>query len=267
MYKNLFSDNAKDGVTFLTSENIRARHAFTTRLGGASEGHLASLNLGENRGDTPENVLENYRRLSAATGIDTDRMVYTNQIHEATILTARRENAQGHFEPTPYKCDGIVTSESALTISCFTADCVPVLLCDERAGVIGAAHCGWRGSVSDILKNAVSAMCALGAAPEDINVAIGPAIGFCCFEVGAEVVRVCEAYIGAAACAKLVQAKGGGKFRLDLKAANAERLLQLGLLAEHISISPDCTMCSHEKYFSHRHTEGQRGSQGAFITL
>lgn len=265
MYKNYFTDNIKSGVTFLTSGNIKARHAFTTRLGGVSGGCLSSLNLGENRGDAPENVRENYARVSAATGIDTLRMVYTNQVHASDVLTVAEKDARGHFEPIPYECDGVVTNVKNLPIACFTADCVPVLLCDIENSVIGAVHCGWRSSVRDILKNAVEQMCALGAKPWNISAAVGPAIGFCCFEVGVEVIDACEAYIGDLGA--FVKEKPNGKFLLDLKAVNAERLSQLGLKPENVSISPDCTMCMPEKYFSHRYGKGERGSMGALIAL
>lgn len=265
MFKNLFTEKTENGVTYLVSENIRASHAFSSRLGGVSAGRFASLNLGENRGDLKENVLENYSRLAKATAIDTGRMVYTNQVHGSKVLAVTKSDARERFMPLPYECDGIVTSERSLPLICFTADCVPALLCDDENGVIGAVHCGWRSSVADILKKAVEQMCGLGAKTDCVNAAVGPAIGYCCFEVGAEVIDACTEYIGD--CADLVTIKKNGKFLLDLKTANARRLVQLGLKEENISISQSCTMCEHEKFFSHRYTNGERGSQGALIVL
>ena len=143
-----------------------------------------------------------------------------------------------------------------------------MLLCDDTHGVVGAVHCGWRSSVADILGNAVEKMCGLGASAETISAAIGPAISKCCFEVGQEVIDAAERWLqGNTAGLYEPEAGTEEKFLLDLKGANARRLLQLGLRPEHIAISDECTMCAHEKYWSHRYTNGQRGSQGALIVL
>ena len=250
----------------MTASVIRARHAFTTRYGGVSTGYLHSLNLGENRGDSPENVRENYRRLGEATGIDTARMAYTKQVHGNAVRTVTEADAREPFTPLPYEADGIVTKAPGLALICYTADCVPVLLCDEANGVIGAVHCGWRSSVADILGNAVGAMTALGAEPEHICAAIGPAIGACCFEVGPEVIEAAEKYVGGLE-GLYRRAEQAGKYYLDLRGANAKRLKQLGVRPDRIAVSDECTVCSHEKYWSHRYTKGERGSQAALIVL
>lgn len=256
----------ENGVLYLTAPTIAARHCFTTRIGGVSEDHLKGLNLGENRGDAPARVAENYRLLGEATGIDTQHMAFTRQVHGSAVRVVGKADVHELFTPVPYEADGIVTDVPGLTLICFTADCVPVLLCDSAHGVCAAVHCGWRSSVADILKNAVDAMCALGAETETIGAAIGPAISRCCFEVGGEVVAAVERCLGGDT-AGLYIAKDNGKFLLDLKAANARRLLQLGLSAENIAVSDDCTMCKHETYWSHRYTKGERGSQAALIAL
>ena len=260
-------ETAPNGVVYMTAPVIRARHAFTTRFGGVSGGYLASLNLGENRGDTPENVRENYRRLGAALGADLSRMAFTRQVHGAAVRTVTKADARELFTPFGYEADGLVTNEPGLALICYTADCVPVLLCDAENGVIGAVHCGWRSSVADILKNAVEAMRALGAEAERICAAIGPAIGYCCFEVGGEVVEAARDYVGE--LSGLVRAHGErkDKFYLDLRAANARRLEQLGVRGENIAVSEECTVCLHDKYWSHRYTKGDRGAQGAVIVL
>ncbi|MBR1660587.1 MAG: peptidoglycan editing factor PgeF [Oscillospiraceae bacterium] len=263
-----FENVSKGGVTFLTAPNIKARHAFTTRLGGVSEGYLSSLNLGENRGDTPENVRENYRRLGEALGFDPSRMVFTRQVHGNTVRTVTASDIHRLFEPVPYEADGIVTADKSVTLVCFTADCVPVLLCDARRGVAGAVHCGWRSSVADILGNAVKAMRALGALEADICAAIGPSIGKCCFEVGPEVVEAASAYLeGDLTGLVRPNPEREGKYFLDLRGANARRLVRLGLDPANIAVSGECTVCSHDRYWSHRYTKGQRGSQGAVIQL
>lgn len=263
-----FVQNEKNGVVYMTSTVIKARHCFTTRYGGVSEGSLSSLNLGENRGDEPENVRENYRRLSEATGIDTSRIAFTKQVHENTVQIVTAADTRALFEPSRYTADGVVTAERGVTLICYTADCVPVLLCDAENGVIGAVHCGWRSSVADILGVAVGKMLALGADVNNISAAIGPAISKCCFEVGGEVIEAAREYLGGDLEGLYTQHEGvSGKYFLDLHGANRRRLLQLGLREDNISVSDECTMCKSEKYWSHRITRGDRGSQAALIVL
>lgn len=261
-----FTENNDKGLVYMTSDKIKARHAFTTRYGGVSTGGFASLNLGSNRGDDPEAVRENYRRVCALMGAGIDDCAVTKQVHGNVVRIVTEEDRHVCLSVCPYEADGIVTSVRGMPISCMTADCVPVLLCDEINGVIGAVHCGWRSSVGDILKNAVERMEELGAQREHICAAIGPAIGKCCFETDGDVPAAIEDYLSGETEGLFAQ-RDDGKTMVDLKGANARRLRQLGLRAENIDVSEECTMCSHEKYWSHRYTKGDRGSQGAFITL
>ena len=263
-----FSEHRCGSLVYMTSGVLRCRHAFTTRFGGVSSGYLESLNLGENRGDEEENVRENYRRVCEALGVAPDFLVFSRQVHGAAVRVVTQGDRHALFAPVPYEADGLVTNEPRLTLTVFTADCVPVLLCDRENAVIGAVHCGWRSSVQDILGNAVDAMCALGAKPESICAAVGPAIGSCCFETDADVPQAVRGYIGAEAEACIRPEPGReGKFLVDLRGANRLRLLQLGLKEENIDVSDECTVCKSDKYWSHRATKGLRGSQAALITL
>ena len=151
-----FPLHAARGAAYLIAPNIAARHAFSTRLGGVSTGVLESLNLSVRRGDTPENVRENWRRLGAAAGLDLTRAVYARQIHSADVRIAHAADAQPPEREPRFACDGFVTNEPGVPLAVFMADCLPVLLHDPAAGVIGAVHCGWRGSVADILGAAVA---------------------------------------------------------------------------------------------------------------
>ena len=263
-----FTEQKKGPVIYMTAPTISSRHAFTTRCGGVSEGIYASMNLGTGRGDENEKIRENYRLLAEATGINTLRMAFTKQVHKADVRIVGEGDIHELFTAVPYEADGIVTASKGLALICFTADCVPVLLEDRVHGVIGAIHCGWRSSVGDILGNALEAMCSLGAERKDVHAAIGPAISGCCFQVGSEVIEAVEAWMGEDA-RKFYKADkiAEGKFLLDLKGCNARRLIQLGVKEENISVSDECTKCSHKKYWSHRHTKGERGSQGALIVL
>lgn len=250
----------------MSSDKIGAMHAFTTRHGGVSEGIFASFNLGSNRGDEPEKVRENYRRLCELFGVGINDCAVTKQVHENVVRIVTKADKHVCMSSVPYEADGIVTAEKGLPIICMVADCVPVLLWDEEEHAIGAIHCGWRSSVGDILKNAIDAMVSLGAKAENIHAAIGASIGRCCFETDDDVPDAIEVYLGGDT-EGLFDRRDDGKTMVDLRAANARRLMQLGLKAENIDISDECTYCSHDKYWSHRYTKGNRGSQAAVIVL
>ncbi len=262
----MFIENHEGELIYMTSTLIPLRHAFTTRFGGVSTGHLASLNLLSDKGDTPENVRENYRRVAALFGVGEDDCAVTRQVHGNAVRIVTKADKHACLTPVPYEADGIVTAERGLPIFCFTADCVPVLLADAEHGVVGAVHCGWRSSVGDILKNALEQMASLGARPESIRAAIGPAIGKCCFETDDDVPEAVSAWLQGDT-ARLFVKRADGKTLVDLRGANARRLTQLGVPAAQIDVSEECTFCSHDKYWSHRYTKGQRGGQAAVISL
>ena len=259
---------APNGVVYLTAPTIGCRHAFTTRIGGVSTGDQAGLNLSVHLDPEFAHVAENYRRLGEAVGIDTGRMARTQQVHGNVVRTVTQADIHTLGAPVPYEADGLVTDVPGLALICYTADCVPVLLWDGENRACAAVHCGWRSSVSDILKNAVEAMSALGAQRSRIRAAIGPAISRCCFEVGPEVVEAVDRWLGGDSAGLYTPVDGReGKHLLDLKAANARRLRQLGVPEDGIAVSDDCTFCLPEKYWSHRYTHGRRGNQGALIVL
>ena len=261
-----FVEKTKGELVYMESEQIGARHAFTTRFGGVSTGGYSSLNLGANRGDDPEAVRENYRRLCALMGVGIDGCAVTRQVHGNVVRTVTERDRHVCMSAVPYEADGLVTNVRGLPIICMVADCVPVLLWDAQGRAIGAIHCGWRSSVADILKNAIEQMEALGARRQDIHAAIGPSIGRCCFETDDDVPEAIDKYLSGET-EGLFDRRADGKTMVDLRAANARRLIQLALAPENIDISEECTMCSHDKYWSHRYTKGDRGSQAAVIAL
>jgi copper oxidase (laccase) domain-containing protein len=140
----------KGEMEYLVAEGIAAPHAFTTRRGGVSTGHLSSLNLTMHRGDDPACVEENYRRLGAAVGFDMQKLVLTRQVHgdEIRVVTAEDCHGVDHHQYPP--CDALVTNIPGVTLAVFTADCTPILLFDPVTGAVGAAHAGWRGTALDI---------------------------------------------------------------------------------------------------------------------
>ena len=262
----MFIEENENGLIYMRSDIIGAKHAFTTRFGGVSGGEFAALNLGSNRGDDPEAVRENYRRVCALFGVGENDACVTNQVHKTDVRIVTAADKHICLGPTPYEADGIVTAEQGLPIFCFIADCVPVLLWDANNRAAGAVHCGWRSAVGDILKNAVDAMVSLGAEVQDIRAAIGPSIGACCFETDDDVPDAITVWLSGETEGLFVR-RADGKTMVDLRLSNARRLLQLGVPVQNIDLSDECTFCSHDKYWSHRYTKGKRGSQAAVIML
>lgn len=260
-------------VETIKSSLISCAHGFSTRKGGVSDGMFESLNLGMNRGDIKERVTENWNRFLDSCGIKERSFVCGRQVHGNTVITAGRKDMRPAFgKGDMNECDGYVTDERGVALAIFTADCVPLLLEDSKAHVIGAVHCGWRSTVADIEKNAIDAMVKLGAKPSDIHAAIGPAIDKCCFEVGPEVIEaVCD----------LLQDEAGDfyvkksaapfdateKFMLDLRGVVEKRLIMLGVDPANIEKVGGCTMCDPENFYSHRGTKGNRGSMACIISM
>jgi len=243
----------------MTAPNIDTTHAFSTRFGGVSSGIFATLNLGLNLDDKQENIRENYKRLCDAIGIETDDIVFSNQVHGTTIRTVSKSDRGGLFIPGKPQADGLITNEPGVALMVFTADCVPILLHDPVKGAIGAVHAGWRGTADEIAKVAVQKMnAAFNCNPSDIHVAIGPCISKCCYEVGKDVAYSFCAF-------KECITEHNGKYKADLKECNRVMLAAAGIT--DISISDECTHCNNDKYWSHRFTKGQRGSQAAIITM
>ena len=253
----------QNSVEYLSSENISVPHGFTTRVGGVSEGHLSSLNLGMHRGDDPKNVAENYRRLGDAIGFSVEKLVLANQTHSDIVRAVTDQDCVGSLSHRDYpECDGLVTNTPGVALMVFSADCTPILLHDPVTGAVGAVHAGWRGTASGIVKNAVHQMVsAFGCKPENISAAIGPNIGLCCFETDADVPQAMVSAFGEEA-KPFIRARGN-KFHVDLKQLNALWLRRSGV--SKIEISEHCTACSSELFWSHRVTKGERGSQGAII--
>ena len=249
-------------LVYEAAENIAVPHGFTTRLGGVSTGVLSSLNLGNHRGDTPETVAENYRRLGQAIGFSPEQLVLTRQIHSDIVRQVGRKDAAGLDHRMYPECDGLITNEPGVGLVVFSADCTPILLHDPVTGAVGAVHAGWRGTASGIAGKAVEAMVsAFGARPGDIRAAIGPNIAQCCFETDADVPEAMEKALGDTA-GKYIR-KADRKYYVNLKGLNEAVLRRAGV--EFIEISEECTACQPEKYWSHRVTRGERGAQGAVI--
>jgi len=174
-----------DGIAPILSEALGGTtHGFFTREGGVSGGIYASLNAGRGSNDDPDAVEENRRRIAARLGVSADCLLTMHQIHSADVLTVAEP-----FSGRP-KADAMVTDRPGIALAALSADCAPVLLADTAAGVVGAAHAGWRGAVAGILEATVSAMTALGARAEDTVAVVGPTIGPASYEVGPQMREV-----------------------------------------------------------------------------
>lgn len=250
-------------LEYLTAEGIAAPHCFTTRLGGVSQGHLQSLNIGTSRGDAPENVLENYRRLGSSLGFDIHNLVLSRQTHSDIVhVVTEKDRGAGLFAPPLPDCDALITNTPGIALVVFTADCTPILFWDSETHAVGAAHAGWRGTASGIAARVVEAMGReYGSKPENIRAAIGPNIGYCHFETDEDVPQAMRAAFGPEAEAWITS--NGEKYFLDLKAINRLVLNRAGV--ETVEMSDACTVCQCERFWSHRVTKGLRGSQGAII--
>ena len=250
-------------LEYLVSEAITVPHCFTTRYGGVSTGSQESLNLAIGRGDSPENVRQNLGILTGTLGMDMEKLVLTRQTHSDIVRVVTDEDCNGPFHRDYPECDALVTNTPGVSLLVFTADCTPLLFHDPVTGAVGAAHAGWRGTVQSIGAKTVEAMVkAFGCKPENIRAAIGPNLGQCHFETDGDVPHALIGTFDREALPYIQ--KIDGKFHPDLKAVNALALRRRGV--EHIEISDSCTWCESDRFWSHRVTKGDRGSQGAVIT-
>ena len=250
-------------LEYLRAPSLHVPHCFTTRYGGVSEGHLASMNIGPSRGDRHENLLKNYEILGNALDFDPKNCVLTKQTHTDIIRPVTALDAgTGLYKPAFPPCDGLITNTPGLALVVFTADCTPVLLWDEVTGAVGAVHAGWKGTAQDITGKAVQAMAeTYGCDPHNIRAAIGPNIGPCCFETDEDVPNALLETYGEAISSYI--SKRGHKFYVNLKAVNAYALTRRGVAK--IDISTDCTLCQPDRFWSARKHRNSRGSQGAII--
>jgi polyphenol oxidase len=235
-------------------------HNFLGRRGGVSPGPYESLNLSYLCGDDPAAVRGNWRRVQAcfAPGVE---VVQVHQVHGNRVHAADRQS-RGVIATG----DGMVSGAAGIVLGILTADCVPVLLFEPEAQVVGALHAGWRGVIADIAAAGVSAMMALGARPRRIEAALGPAIGACCFEIDASLARRFEAEITGAS--SHVRDAGQNKALIDLKGVLRDQLTRAGLEDGAITGIPVCTRCSNDRFFSRRATGGRTsGLQLSFIGL
>jgi YfiH family protein len=239
------------------------RHGFPTRAGGVSAPPYDTLDLGGKWGDDPARVAENRRRLARAAGAP---LFTTSQVHGVAIAHVRAGDAPE--ELWRVQADGLCTDRDDVALAVFVADCIPAVLVDPRTGAFAAVHAGWRGTLAGVLPAAVRALGEhFGARPADLRVALGPAIGPCCFEVGIEVAEAFEIGLPDARVAGVIHdAQPGGKPHVDLKRANRVLLERAGVARAAIDDGPECTSCDRARFFSYRRDKGRTGQHLAFVS-
>jgi YfiH family protein len=238
--------------------------AFSGRSGGASGGPHQSLNLGLRVGDDLRRVLSNRRRVATVLGLAGMPWAVARQVHSARVLRVEdaRSLGQGPPEAKPPvgEGDGLVTATPGVVLVVLTADCAPVLLADPAAGVVGAVHAGWRGLAAGVVEAGVAALAALGADPDATVGLVGPAVGGCCYEVGADV----RAAVGDRYPAALATTRDG-RPSLDPAAAAAAALAAAGV--GEVRVAGECTHDLDERFFSHRRDQGVTGRQAGLVAL
>jgi polyphenol oxidase len=221
------------------------RHGFFTRKGGASSGVFSGLNCGFGSSDQQDIVAINRARVAAALDLHQTALGHVHQIHSADVITL---TAAPPAASPAIKADALVTSVKGLALSVLTADCQPVLFCDAQAGVIGAAHAGWKGALHGVLENTVTAMENLGAQRRHITAIIGPAISQANYEVGPDFRAT---FLAQDPLYDRFFAKGvAGKFQFDLTGFGLMRLRACGV--GRAEWTGHCTYADPARFYSYR---------------
>jgi len=203
-----------------------------------------------------EKLAQNIQLLCHQAHIVTPHQVI--QVHKAEVL-----HCSGLGYVHQQEADILLATEPGVALAVRTADCVPILLADEHAGVIAAVHAGWKGTVAQVVLKAVQAMCMQGAKAEQIVASLGPCIGSCCFAVHSDVAQKLDD-----ACQQPVSSYREGTCFADLALANQVQLLGVGIRPENIEILPHCTACHTDpSYYSFRRDDGDTGRQLSMLML
>lgn len=266
--KNVCLLKEKDKIKYLSSPMLASFdavliHGFLSRAGGVSGPPFSSLNFDLRDGDPPENVAENREIIRRASGANMERLILVNQVHGDSVLILD-DFVGGAASYRLSDADAIITGLTNFPIGILTADCLPILLYDPVNAVTGAVHAGWKGTVRSIAVKTIEAMGArFGTRPRDIVCALGPYIGPCCYTVGENVYSEFTDAFGTVDCFK----RDSGELRLDIGASNIDQLHNAGLLRDNISVSPFCTSCRNDLFFSYRKDGKRTGRQLSFIML
>jgi len=254
------------GIQLLRFNNL-ANHneiscGVSTRQGGVSIGSYSSLNLSFNCGNDANLVDKNRALLAESFGVPVDKLFFPNQCH-----TNRVQIVNSGIEDLS-KTDAIITKKSGLAIGVLAADCVPVLFCDTKNGVIGAAHAGWRGTTKRIVQKVIESMSkSFNSQHKDIIVGIGPCIQQRNYEVGVEVLEQVRLLGDNIVNKSVIAGNIAGKVLIDLQLINKLLLQEVGLPAKNIEIMQRCTYDEEQLFFSARRDGFETGRFGAVISI
>ena len=227
----------------------RIRHGFFTRQGGVSEGLYAGLNVGIGSDDSRDNVMENRARVAGWFGLPVEKLATVHQVHSPDVFVV-----DATYDGERPQVDAMVTSVPGVALGVLSADCGPILFADGKAGVIGAAHAGWKGALTGVLENTIEAMVALGANREDITAVLGPSIGPASYEVGPEFVERFLAHDPSYDVFFTPSTKPGHAM-FDLPSLTVRRLKAAGVHAENLGLD---TYPDAERFYSYRRTTHAR---------
>ena len=248
-------------LEIITSDALAPRHGFFTRKGGASSGIFAGLNCGTGSSDQAEIVAINRARVADAMGLGVESLVSLHQVHSPDVVTVTAPLTE---RP---RADAMVTATPGLALAVLTADCQPVLFADAKAGVIGAAHAGWKGARDGVMEATLDAMEALGARRGQVTAVIGPCISQTAYEVGQEFF---ESFTDEAPEARRFFVNGNGdRYLFDLPSYGLWRLREAGV--GHADWTRHCTYRDPARFYSYRRTthagEADYGRQISVIRL
>ncbi len=238
MTLDIITDPALEGI----------KHGFFTRAGGASSGVFEGLNCGFGSSDQHDVVGINRARVATAMNVTPEMLLGVHQIHSAKVMII------GDEPHTSSEADGLVTDKPGVALSVLTADCQPVLFADAKAGVVGAAHAGWKGALGGVLEETVNAMEQLGAEKANISAVIGPSISQRNYEVGPE---FAEAFLDSdAAYARFFANGNGDRMQFDLPGFGLFRLREAGI--GEATWTRHCTYDDPDRFFSYRRSVHRR---------
>jgi len=245
-----------NGLVYYRFANLASHdevfHGVFTRLGGVSPSPYDSLNVGHFIGDDHQAVEANHALICQALGISRRDVATAHQVHGGQLALVGPED-RGRVIPAT---DALITDTPGVALMLRFADCLPALLYDPVHEVLGLVHAGWKGTIEGIAAKTVSTMVeACGSRPADIIAGLGPCIGPCCYQVGAEVIELVKASFNH--WQGLLRPQGDGSFHFDLWEANRRQLVKLGV--EEIAVIQLCTACRTDEFFSHRAEAGRTG--------
>jgi polyphenol oxidase len=258
----MFRFSRRGGIDYWEAGELSALgfvdHGFCTRRGGVSRGPFSSLNVSYRVGDREEDVRRNLAIVGEAFAIPQQgRLVLMGQVHGDRIRVIDGDEPPPACMPA---CDGLITARPDVALAVRTADCVPLFFVDRVRRIIGVAHAGWRGTALGMAARMVDAFVeGYASRCEDILIAIGPAIGPCCYQVDAPVHAALTTRGGTGRFLRACRERD--RWMLDLESANRLQMMERGVPGENIRSAGLCTACRRELFFSHRASRGRSGRQ------